>query len=68
MKLCEKCIHSEVCKNKENMDSFADIVLEKATLPTNLTFGVTFNCDNYKKVSFFDKFKPTKDKKKYENV
>lgn len=68
MKLCEKCIHTEVCKNKENMDSFADNVLEKATLPNNLTFGVTFNCDNYKKVSFFDKIKPQKNKKKYENV
>ena len=66
MELCNKCIHFDVCEKKSDIDKLSDDVLQELTQPNNSAFGVSLNCDYYKKKSIFTK---TKNKtKKYNGV
>ena len=66
MELCKKCIHFDVCEKKSDMDKLSDDVLQELTQPNNSAFGVSLNCDYYKKKSIFTK--TNKKTKKYNGV
>ena len=66
MDLCKKCIHSQVCENKKDIEKLSDDVLQELTKPENQHFGCTLSCDYYKKKSPFDVSK--KNSKKYNSV
>ena len=66
MELCNKCIHFDVCEKKSDIDKLSDDVLQELTQPNNSAFGVSLNCDYYKKKSIFTKTK--KKTKKYNGV
>lgn len=67
MDLCKKCIHSQVCENKKDIEKLSEDVLQTLTKPENQHFGITLNCDYYKKKSMFD-FKSKNNKNKYNGV
>ena len=63
----KKCIHSQVCENKKDIEKLSEDVLQTLTKPENQHFGITLNCDYYKKKSMFD-FKSKNNKNKYNGV
>ena len=64
--MCSTCIHFDVCEKKSDIDKLSDDVLQELTQPNNSAFGVSLNCDYYKKKSIFTKTK--KKTKKYNGV
>lgn len=47
MAKCDKCKHSGICKNEENMKKYEAEIREKSKLLEYQTFHADIRCDNY---------------------